>query len=187
MKSFVFSLFFVLLIGGLFPGQAYAHKVIIFAWVDGNLVHTQSKFSGGRKVAKGLVEARDESGILVSKGETSEQGEYSFKLEEPRVLHIVLKAGMGHRAEWTLNREDFGEPPMLSSPPTEDLSNAISLQNQDNLQEIVEEVLDRKLQPIHRMLAEQKEDKISFKDILGGIGYIIGLVGLAAYIRYRKT
>ena len=31
-------------------GPAAAHKVIVFAWVNGNTIHTESKFSGGRKV-----------------------------------------------------------------------------------------------------------------------------------------
>ena len=30
------------------------------------------------------------------------------------------------------------------------------------------------------------ENRISLSDILGGIGYIIGLVGLAAYMQYRR-
>ena len=36
------------------------------------------------------------------------------------------------------------------------------------------------------MLTESAENGTTMRDIIGGIGYIIGLVGLAAYLRYRK-
>ena len=37
-----------------------------------------------------------------------------------------------------------------------------------------------------RTLAEMQEQKVRLTDVLGGIGYIIGLVGVAAYFK-RKT
>ena len=49
----------------LMSSTAYAHKVFIFAWTEGNTIHTQSKFSGGKWVRQGLIEAFDESGNLL--------------------------------------------------------------------------------------------------------------------------
>ena len=50
----------------------------------------------------------------------------------------------------------------------------------------LEKALDKKLAPVLRMLAEMHEQKVRLTDVLGGIGYIIGLVGVAAYFK-RKT
>ena len=36
------------------------------------------------------------------------------------------------------------------------------------------------------MVAELRQTGPTLTDVLGGIGYIIGLVGLAAYVRYRR-
>ena len=36
------------------------------------------------------------------------------------------------------------------------------------------------------MLAASQEKGPSMSEIIGGIGYILGLVGLGAYVRYRK-
>jgi nickel transport protein len=47
----------------------------------------------------------------------------------------------------------------------------------------VERALERKLAPIRSQLAEQRW---TFRDILAGLGYILGLMGLASYIHYRK-
>ena len=36
------------------------------------------------------------------------------------------------------------------------------------------------------MLAESRDKGPTFRDVLGGIGYIFGLMGLAAYIHFRR-
>ena len=48
-----------------------------------------------------------------------------------------------------------------------------------------EKALDKKLAPVLRTLAEMQEQKIRLTDVLGGIGYIIGLVGIAAYFKRK--
>jgi len=49
----------------------------------------------------------------------------------------------------------------------------------------LEKALDKKLAPVLRMLAEMHEQKVRLTDVLGGIGYIIGLVGVAAYFKRK--
>ncbi len=50
----------------------------------------------------------------------------------------------------------------------------------------IEKALDKKLAPIMRTLAEMQEQRIRLTDVLGGLGYIFGLVGVAAYVKSRK-
>ena len=38
--------------------SASAHRVNVFAWVDGDTIHVESKFSGGKKVKTGKVVVR---------------------------------------------------------------------------------------------------------------------------------
>ena len=47
----------------------------------------------------------------------------------------------------------------------------------------IDKALDRKLAPIMRTLAEMQEQKVRLTDVLGGLGYIFGLVGVAAYFK----
>ena len=56
--------------------DAHAHRVTIFAWVDGDTVHTQSKFGGGKKVNNGQINVYDPDGNLVLTGNTDENGEF---------------------------------------------------------------------------------------------------------------
>ena len=53
------------------------------------------------------------------------------------------------------------------------------------IERIVDAALDAKLSPIKRMLAEQTEAGPNLRDIIGGIGWIFVLIGVAAYFRRR--
>ena len=53
---------------------------------------------------------------------------------------------------------------------------------------MVEKTMDKKLQPVMRDLRKSlnPDQEPGFREILGGIGYIIGLIGVAAYVHSRK-
>jgi nickel transport protein len=175
---------------------ASAHKVTIFAWVEGDTVHTESKLSGGKAVKEGEVIVYDSDKNRLLDGKTSDEGKFSFRVPKKTDLRIVLHAGMGHRAEWRLPAEDLGgvghrktgavatetivpEKPENPRQPVPGLS-------RDDIQLAVERALDKKLEPIFKMLAESRERRPSLADILGGIGYILGLVGVGTYFHYRR-
>jgi len=185
----------------LMVDTASAHKVMIFAWVEGDTVYTESKFSGGKKVKKGDVIVYDLQGNRILEGKTNEDGEFSFKIPKKTTLKIVLQAGAGHRGEWTLPVEEMGEVTSqqsveaetkktgeTASIKTEKQTQAVSASNRspDDIQLAVEKALDKRLQPVIRMLVESQEKAPSFKDVLGGIGYIFGLAGVASYFCYRR-
>ncbi|MGD8267671.1 MAG: hypothetical protein PVF55_05850, partial [Desulfobacterales bacterium] len=53
------------------------------------------------------------------------------------------------------------------------------------LKTLIEGALEKKLAPIRRQLA-QLAQRPSLHDIIGGLGYIMGLVGLGAYMQSRR-
>ena len=186
---------------------AVAHKVTIFAWVEGDTVYTQSKFSGGRKAKGSTVVVYDMEGNLLLEGKTDENGKFSFKVPQKTALKVALKASMGHLAEWTIPAEeiigvaDVAESsipevsveaatheaaPSVDVKPEEELPvpTATGLSRQE-IRELIDESLDRKLTPIVNMLADSLDHGPKISDVIGGIGYILGLVGVALYFRYR--
>lgn len=180
---------------------AHAHKVAIFAWVEGDTVHTESKFSGGKMVKGGKVEVFDEAGTLLLEGRTNDNGEFSFKIPKSTDLNIVLSAGMGHKNSWKLSADELGTVRAAATdalaaapekatvhPPGDALSHpTAAVISVRQLEEIVARQLEKQLQPLNRMLATSRDEGVRISDIIGGIGYILGLVGLGVYIRYRKT
>ena len=85
----------------LYCHDALAHRVIVFAFVEGDTVHTTSKFPGGKRVKNGEIVVKDLQGNTLLQGVTDENGEFSFKIPKREALKVILKAGMGHMAEWT--------------------------------------------------------------------------------------
>jgi nickel transport protein len=54
------------------------------------------------------------------------------------------------------------------------------------MEEVVNAALDAKLAPIKRAVLEQSEAGPGMREIVGGIGWIFGLVGIAAYFKSRS-
>jgi nickel transport protein len=51
---------------------------------------------------------------------------------------------------------------------------------------MIDESLDRKIAPIANMLASLNDRGPGLTEIIGGIGYICGLAGVALYLASRK-
>ena len=174
--------------------SAWAHKVTIFAWVEGDTVFTQSKFSGGRKAQNSTVVVYDKEGKQLLEGQTDENGEFAFKIPKITELKVALKASMGHLAEWTIPVEELTGAEASSSPPAKikpatanrPAESATVGLTEKEVRKIVDASLDQKLQPIKQMLVDSMDCGPSLTEIIGGIGYILGLVGLALYFTNRR-
>jgi nickel transport protein len=211
LKNAFREFFFFLMVLFCITNTAYAHKVMIFAWVEGDKVFTQSKFSGGKKVKGGKISVYDTQEKLLLKGKTDDQGEFSFKIPGEKTLKIVLNTSAGHRAEWTVPKNDFGKvsekKPVKSNskkPQTKIPSNTIPVEPTENpaseipqviqppgpgadeIEKAVEKALDKKLKPVIKRLNESQDRGPTISEILGGIGYIFGLMGVGAYFHYRR-
>ncbi len=175
----------ILLISITLP--AFAHKVIIFAWVEGDTVFTESKFSGGRRPINAQVQVFDREGQQLLEGRTDDKGEFSFKVPKITDLRVVLTAGTGHKGEWTIPESEIREAvALLEKKPAEGPSQPISVGlSREEIKDLIEDSLDRKLRPIVRMMTESRKKGPSVSEIVGGIGYILGLMGVAIYFKNR--
>lgn len=221
---------------GLMMLRGYAHKVNVFAYVEGDQVIVEGYFSGNVKAQNSPVEVLDETGKKILEGRTDKKGVYAFKLADlppfSGGLKIVLEAEMGHRSEYTLSAADIPpskaketsagtqsgkqetvkqetpqqEPPKQEIPKNQSLNApapspvpaapapaTTAVVDQAALTAALGAVLDKKLEPIVRMLGKQEklllEEKFGgprLSDIVGGIGWILGLAGITAFFLSRK-
>jgi len=166
---------------------ALAHKVTIFAYVEGDTIFTESKFSGGKRAINAQILVFDRQGKQLLEGKTDRKGEFSFKIPKVADLRIVLNAGMGHRAEWRIPESEIKQAIGAAEnkgAPGSSQPIAVSL-GKEEIKELIEDSLDRKLRPIVRMMAESQSKGPSVTEIIGGIGYIFGLMGVALYFMSR--
>ena len=180
--------------------EAFGHRVTIFAWVEGDLVHTESKFSGGNPVKGGNVLVYDaQSGDKLLEGATDAKGEFSFKAPRMASLRIELIAGMGHKGEWLVSEDEFDAKEGPGTSPDDSGTASASKSPEavqpeqrspfgtQEIEDAVHRALDRKLAPMMKILAQsQQQQRPSVRDVIGGIGYIFGLVGLGAYLHFRR-
>ena len=197
VQSFFVVWAVVLGVSFFLPGDAGAHRVNIFAWVEGDTVLVECKYPDGREVYEGVIRVLDSAGKELLNGKTNPKGEFSFKAPKQDDLTIVLEAGMGHRADWPLSKQDLapaGESavpsaptPKAEAPPPAAKESAPGAASPlpAGIDQAIEKALDKKLAPVMRMLAEMQEQKIRLTDVLGGLGYIFGLVGVAAYFKRK--
>jgi nickel transport protein len=187
--------------------SASAHRVNVFAWVDGDTIHVESKFSGGKKVKTGKVVVMDPRSVELLSGFTNDQGEFSFKVPGQSDLRIIIMAGQGHQGEWTVRKAELqgalpetmekrdvvkelnSEPQSDTENISADVTSAMTANDirPEDLEAMIESILDRKLQPITHMLADIRQEGPDVGDIFAGIGYILGLVGIAVYVQNRKN
>ena len=190
-------LIFIFLIIIMMDVSVFAHKVNIFAYVEGDKVYTESYFNDGKKCIDSKIEVFDNQGNKLLEGLTDEEGMFSFEIPSEDAidgnLKVVLTASMGHRAEYIIPTDELRGVTGLMKEKIEEPVSAVSPEvsslDLKEIQSLIEDALDEKLKPIMREMREIKksqEDRISPTEIIGGIGYIIGIFGIIAYFLNRK-
>lgn len=179
---------------------ALAHRVLVFAYAEGDAIHTESKFVPDTPVRQGQVQVIEhKTGKVLLAGQTDDQGKFSCKIPSGAAaqkmdLKIVVEAAMGHRGEWLLKADSFlpgaktaaaAPAPAASPTPVAPGTKAATVDRQ-MLDEVVNQALARQLAPIKEMLAAAQVRKPSLPDIIGGIGYIMGFFGLWAYWQSKR-
>jgi nickel transport protein len=195
----------------LFVSFANAHKVNIYAYAEDGMVYSESYFVDGTKCKNSVLEVFDgRDGTKLLEGKTDEEGKFSFKIPKVTSLKLVLHASMGHQADFTIGEDEVREAmgvkqtsksPSVKVPSKSESSTSMKTQRKETteiselkgiseseIEAIVESAVDKKLQPVMRMLVKLQESsgKPGITEIVGGIGYIIGILGIVAYFKARK-
>ncbi len=181
---------------------ALAHKVLVSAWTEGPTVMVEGAFGDGSVAKNSSVTVYDTEGGVLVEGKTDEEGFFSFPVPVKADLKIVLDAGMGHVAETVIPADDIsmvaGTEPAAQPAEATTVAEAAAVTksqpaaaapvqtaypqlSKQDVQLIVDKGLKKQLRPVMEQLSARK-----FTDILAGIGYILGLVGIGSYFNYRR-
>ena len=195
-------LIFPLLVIFASASYTFAHRVVLFTYVQGDRVFTESYFSDGRRCQNSRIEVFDSFDNKLLEGKTDNNGEFPFNPPKRADLRIVLTTGTGHRDEYILPAGELqaegnvgtfdprqgkemvfqGEKEGEKGMPASQLSRV----EMEQIRTVVEEALDEKLRPIVRHLAKRRNEGISFIQVMGGIGFIFGIMGIILYVRSRR-
>ena len=177
----------------------YAHKVNMFAYSDGPNIFIEGYFSDGHKAQNSVVTVFDPAGKQLLQGTTDDKGQFSFPIPEKTDLRVVLNAGMGHRTEYVIKANEISDDVDMSSAADSDAADADTATNNPvneaspssdqpsnrELKVMIETAVGQSIKPLMREVSEMKERR-GFSDIVGGIGFIFGIIGVVFYMKARK-
>lgn len=177
---------------------AEAHRVWVFAYVSGPDIVVEGNFGKNRPAQKSRVlvfSQQSEEKLL--EGITDSEGRFRFTrptIKPGDSLKIILDCGQGHQARWVLTPEDLADqapaaseptPPSTASPSPQASIHPFSAEQTRIIFEMIEQAVARETEPIQQMLAQYSNQGPSMTEIIGGIGWIIGVGGLLAALKKR--
>lgn len=203
MKKLILPSFVILSATLLFCHSALAHKIRVFAYESGGEIIAEATFSSGRPAKNSNAIVETDSGTQLLSGKTDENGKFRFSIpdqvkKEAMKLNIIVDVGEGHRGSWLLEPSDYladlpdtgKENTAAFSSPEAVLETGLdvtTISSCEDLAVVVEQIIVKELAPIKRSLAENMEKKTDLQSILGGLGYIFGLAGVAFYFKGKKN
>ncbi|MEC4684151.1 MAG: hypothetical protein VST71_00240 [Nitrospirota bacterium] len=201
----VFILIFCIL--HITSSTVLAHKVSIYAYAEDNMVFAEGYFADGTRSRNSRIEVFDaNTGEKLLEGKTDSEGKFSFRIPKATSIRLVLHASMGHRNDYTLGAKEVKEAMGIQDTGVRNQESGVKEQKTESkpqstvpltvasgvssaeIEAVVNKAMDRKLQPVITMLLklQEKSEKPGLTEILGGIGYIIGLMGAVMYFKSRR-
>lgn len=183
-----------------------AHRLKLFATVTDGAISGYGFFVGGGRAGDVDVIVRDAAGAEIARVKTDAVGAFSYRPAAPGAFTLTLDTGDGHATEVAIAPERFAEvaPPATAEPaPAADtpappsgaafepdaLARAVAVEVGKSLAATVdraaERAVARQIQPLLEAYAEA-EARIRVNDILGGLSWIVGLVGIGAWVLSRR-
>jgi nickel transport protein len=182
-------------------GTAQAHEVHVFAVADGNTIRGEAHSHDEEPIRDARVRALNAAGKILGETRTDGQGKFSLTARYRCDHRLVVDVGAGHMAEYTLPADEL--PESLPVPPTSPAgahpqpehshehshniaAAAVASPDAEHLLDRLD-LLNSQVVQLRKQL-DGYEHKVRLHDILGGIGYIVGLMGLGAYfLRSRRA
>jgi nickel transport protein len=179
----------------LAANPAFAHKLKVFALVDGDHIAGSVYFVGGARATGAAVTVTDPNGTELARLAPDAEGAFRFRPTQ-RIDHMIIAdTSDGHVARWTIRADTLpaGLGAAAPTPDPEPSAAAVAPREAEPVQSMtkapvsdealgaaIEQAVARQLRPLRQQL-EAHDSRVRLQDVLGGIGYIAGLAGLGLW------
>lgn len=180
----------------LSASPALAHKISIFAAVEGEAITGEAFARGGDPIRSATICVFGTDGQALGETTTDSEGKFRFVPTARRDHRLVLDAGDGHLAEKTVSAEELpatlpGEVASAETPKETDArsdqAETVEPQSVPASASGADAALLGQVQQLSNDVRELRkelahyQDELRLRDLLGGIGFIFGLMGVAFY------
>lgn len=179
----------IVLLALLAPVSAIAHKVSVYAFIEDGMVYVEGYFFDGAPCKACPVEVRaDLGGSVLLVADTDEQGHLEFEAPQAYPLYLKMAAGQGHAANFVLEgrQEPMAEIYILESQRE---SQGKELEDcSGDMEALVDAAVKARIAPLRQEISRLRaaSERPGITEIIGGIGYIIGLAGIWLYFRKKN-
>lgn len=184
VRSSILTMFLMALVSPI----AQAHLLKVFAFADGNLITGSAYFVGGAPAAGAGVQVMNADGQLLDSLTPDADGKFSYRATSEEDHVIVADTGDGHLAKWLVTAAELtgngGLPSNQDSTAQASSDNAPDPDHSE-LTAMVEAAVARQVRPLREQIIAY-EESVRLQDIVGGIGYIAGIFGLAAWWHQKR-
>jgi nickel transport protein len=170
----------------------------VFAQREGTTIRGRAYFPGDVPARKSDVIARDASGRELGRTTTDDEGKFALAAREPVDYYLTAETPDGHGGQYVVHAaESPGSLPAKGATKDRIAQVASQTTNHINVPDdsaskeselagVRDELakLREQIQELHQQVFESDE-RLRFRDILGGIGFILGLAGVAFYMKAR--
>lgn len=173
----------VLLIVLAFPHAAQAHKLNLFARVDGTTIRGNAYFRGGGAARKAQVIATDAAGHELGRATTDDDGNFTMQATNRGDYRLTINSGDGHAAEFAIHATELPES-LPGTVKTDESRLAQALVPAASAEDPVLAELKALTAQVGLLREElaKLQDQTRFRDLLGGIGFIAGISGAVFYV-----
>jgi len=191
-------------LGCLFcAAPATAHKMEVFALAEGKTIRGEAYFRGGDPARHAKVTLIGPGGEVLGQTTTDDEGAFRFDVGVRCDYKVVVDAGDGHQEQCTVPADEFpddlpglegGEHPSAAVPddarpgPNAESETALPFEPGGDLPGAAGRPgLESSIESLARQVAALRKDvdryrnELRLHDVLGGIGYILGLMGISFY------
>ena len=175
-------------------GTAMAHRLNLFAFVEGSAISGSAYFSGGGAPTGAAVTITDPADAVLGETVTDETGGFTFQATRRIDHRITVETADGHNAAFVITAAELPNtlpgadgtsvvvPTAVSAePPAAPRPTTAPGMDQAALEAMIGRIVQQHVRPLREQLLAYNE-AVRVSDILGGIGYIAGVFGVIAYI-----
>lgn len=163
------------------PLTGLAHDLRLFTAIEETAIVGRVYFEGGRPASGTVVELLGPNREYMSAMTVNGDGRFRFPLEYRSDYLVQARTPDLHQAESVVDGAELpAELPTLSAGP----------RVRERIDESLDKEFQREVRSEFRLVREQidqLESTIRLRDIMGGIGYIVGILGLILFFRQRKS
>jgi nickel transport protein len=178
----------------VFAAPAEAHKLKVFATVEGDAVKGYAFFVGGGRAQGTDWVASSGPGTRLAEGKTDGEGRFVFAVPGPPAsgVTITVDTHEGHIASATLPAARFGALTVASQeagerpgPEPRQPSAEQPSPSEQQIAALVAAAVQRQVEPLMEQI-EQMDSRLRYADILSGVFLILGLAGMALWASGRR-